>query len=296
MTRATSVRVGLPRIDWKEVWLELGIDVAPPELFEAAGRLWLLRLGEAIDPAPAMSAAAHFTLMAAPAQAHGQELLRFAETCRSRILEHLRDIARPAPVRLPIVLLARSADYVSYTADLFPEEGEFATSGGMFIASEYPHLVLPAAERREHERVLGHELTHAHVSHLQLPPWLDEGFAVSMEQLLVGGHYAPNADDVREHRAYWTAATIQGLWNGEAFHDPDGQRLAYQLAMIFVRKLASDYGKLVEFANAAARDDAGEAAAQRVYGISLGDLPADLLGRGAWRPDPARWRWQSGSD
>jgi hypothetical protein len=166
----------------------------------------------------------------------------------------------------------------------------------MFIASPYPHLVLPDTERREHERVLAHELTHAHVSHLTLPLWLDEGFAVSMEQLLVGGHYAPNTDDVREHRAYWTAATIQGLWNGGAFHDPEAQRLAYQLAMILVRKLVSDYGKLVAFANVAVREDAGEDAARQVFGISLGDLPVDLLGRGTWRPDPARWRGRSGVD
>jgi hypothetical protein len=131
VTRATSVRVGLPRIDWDEVWSELGgIEVVPPALFEAAGRLWLLRLGEAIDAAPAMRAAEHFTLMAAPAQAHGPELLPFAENCRSRILQNLRDIARPAPVRLPIVLLARSADYVSTPRTCFPRRASSRPRAG----------------------------------------------------------------------------------------------------------------------------------------------------------------------
>ena len=47
--------------------------------------------------------------------------------------------------------------------------------------------------------------------------------------------------------------------------------------------------RLVRFANASRLEDAGLAAAQQVYGKSLGLLPWSLLGPGDWAPKPDTW-------
>ena len=83
---------------------------------------------------------------------------------------------------------------------------------------------------------------------------------------------------------------MQEFWYGSSFHRPDdGQQLSYQLAQILVTNLSENYSAFVKFTNAAIWNDGGEAAAEEIFGISLGDLIANFLGEGDWWPEPNTW-------
>lgn len=133
---------------------------------------------------------------------------------------------------------------------------------------------------------------HALVSHLPLPLWLNEGLAVTLEEMVVTGHPPhPAPDSLKEHLKFWDEERIQEFWSGESFTRSDeGHGLSYALGQLLTSNFGHDYHRFRQFALAANWNDAGEAAAQQVLGISLGDVLASFLGNGNWAPQPERWK------
>jgi hypothetical protein len=192
------------------------------------------------------------------------------------------------------LVLDDEESYYDYLSCYYPEQGEFAFSGGIFIKSGCMHFVTKANRLSAMEPVIAHELTHSALAHLDLPTWLDEGLAVNTERLVVGGtqYMSHTAQELRNmHLAFWRDAEIAEFWSGLSFHRPDnGNLLSYELARIMVEQMNRDWASFVQFVLNAQRKDAGAAAAQEFMGIELGAYVSALLEREPrpeWSPIPS---------
>lgn len=135
-------------------------------------------------------------------------------------------------------------------------------------------------------------MTHALLSHLPIPGWLNEGLAVSVENELTGSSPLRMDDQLfSKHVNFWGEKEIQAFWSGDSFNRPDeGQALSYQLAQFAVNSLSGDYEAFKQFANSANHIDGGESAANEIYAGSLGNLITQYFGEANWVPDPERWK------
>src|SRR5690349_18061838 len=75
---------------------------------------------------------------------------------------------------LVILLFADAETYGLYTSPFNPQEEEIR-SGGMCLRQGYVHVALRPYPLESLQRILLHEMTHACLSHLSLPLWLEEG-------------------------------------------------------------------------------------------------------------------------
>src|SRR5262249_41508680 len=146
------------------------------------------------------------------------------------------------------------------------------------------------------ENTLAHELTHASLSHLSLPQWVEEGLAQMFEHDMTGRSLLlVNEEMAREHKRYWKKHNLDLFWRGEGFSRPDkGQRLSYQLAEMLLRLLCEDHRprwfgldkgpqrRFFAFLCEADASDCGEAAAREHLRFGLGELAARFLGTGDW--------------
>ncbi len=184
-----------------------------------------------------------------------------------------------------IIASATTEDYYTFIAPYYPSEGEFATSGGVYINQRGPglaFLALPVqGQRRNIEQVIAHEMTHHALYRLRLPLWVEEGLTQMMEERVTGS--APVAltpQLIERHRAHWDPDHLAAFWRGESFHSAAGeaQELSYSLADAIVRTQLSDRSTLfLRFIRAAAGDSTGETAAQQVLGKSLESLAGKLV-------------------
>ena len=146
-------------------------------------------------------------------------------------------------------------------------------------------------------RILAHELTHAALSHLRLPQWIEEGLAQIAEHDVTGEGLSFDFRRVRKQKEHWRTCGLNLFWSGEAFHSSDeSQEFGYQFAEILVRLLLEDFRprwfgfdqrpleSLMAFLKSARQEDAGQAAAQEHLGMTLGQLAARSLGPGSWEP------------
>jgi hypothetical protein len=178
--------------------------------------------------------------------------------------------------------------YYLYISHFYPETGEFALSGGIFINQGYGHFALPYQDLHESESAAAHELTHACLSHLPLPLWLNEGIAKTMEHAITNSDPLHITHEVLEqHKIFWKSDNIQQFWSGASFFRPDeGNKLSYHLARLAVKSISHDYERFKQFVLTAHARDAGENAAETCLGGSLGGLISQLLGEGEWTPAP----------
>jgi hypothetical protein len=219
-------------------------------------------------------------------------LVRFLEGALKEILTSLDGIAsNPSHGKHVVIIFDTPDKYYSYISYFYPEEGEFAFSGGVYVDTGYVHFALPYRKISEAERTVAHELTHACLGHLPIPSWLNEGIAVTMDRHIVPNH--PLVDDsemMERHGKFWGEAEIQQFWSGDSFTRPDeGCELSYHLARLTVGALSHDYTRFKEYVLLAHQKDGGQAAAQEVLGGSLGDLMEQFLGPGNWEPNPEKW-------
>jgi hypothetical protein len=286
-----------PRRDWAAVWsrIEPVADEAErAKLWATAGHEWLTEVAAVLGPDYAVHEVSGFWLVsnrpAADLKGIGSQL----RNARARILSELEGIAARDPWSpLAILWLEDEHRYYEYVSYFYPESGEFAFSGGMFLPGGYPHFVFPHYDESwQLERVVSHELTHALVRHLPLPLWLNEGMAVTLEEMIAGvPHAAINEQTLKEHREYWNPELIQKFWSGESFSQSDqGSALSYALGQLLVLNLGHDFPRFREFAVSCDHADSGEAAAYEAFGVSLGDLVAGFMGEGDWAPRPDRWQ------
>ncbi|AVP97424.1 hypothetical protein C7S18_09550 [Ahniella affigens] len=137
------------------------------------------------------------------------------------------------------------------------------------------HFILLADEIDQAEPTLVHEMTHALLSHLELPLWIEEDIATAMEHTVgqdsVDPSYVLNRRSDMQHRhgRYWNEQTKIGFWDGSAFSNGAASELAYDMAHLIVSELRRDFPRFATFAKAVSVHDGGAEAARSVYGLPL---------------------------
>ena len=217
---------------------------------------------------------------------------RFIKTTKERIRRILREIARfPVDAKSILLVFDDAGSYQRYCSIYNPRAGQNQQSSGMFIGvASCPHFVTMRAELLQVEPVITHELVHSAVQWLDIPLWLNEGMAVSIERRLhqTRGQFNSAPELVAQLQAFWDESRIQQFWSGTSFHRDDaGTPLSYELAHILVENLAHQQKEFIRFVLSAKRGDAGAIAARKELSLDLGAAVCILLERNAtekWSP------------
>jgi hypothetical protein len=258
------------------------------ETWTTLARDWLEHLRKSLPNHYNATESEEFLLLTKDDARLSSRLLGACEHARRTILRTLDTVARDEGYGKHVVIAFSDVEsYYDYISDFYPDEGEFALSGGMFLDVGYGHFVICLAYGDQYDRIIAHELNHNLLRHLPLPLWLNEGVTQVIEDIVVDSSYFfVDQDIVRRHRAYWNADTIQSFWSGGSFFLPDeGTELSYHLAQVLFRNLMSDYPKqITSFLNTASCEDAGNSALKQLCRVSLGDRVKQFLGNGAWEP------------
>jgi len=290
---------GFPIVDWVAVtsWIDRLGEPDRAQAWTMCERAWLLRFRDALGPGYHLAESEQATLLSSFESNLAHATLEMMEHTLKRIVFILDGIAQVPPWGKDILIVFDGQDeYYRYVSNYYPESGEFAFSGGMYIGSGCGHFVTVKSDLRSIEPVIAHEMTHGCVSYLPLPLWLNEGIAVNTERRLVGAGsslYTPREMHHR-HRNFWSETEIQEFWSGKSFtRIDDGNSLSYDLARIIVEQMAKGWGSFREFVLAADQADAGAAAAQTHLGIDLGEFVCALIEKefsSSWTPDPNAWK------
>ena len=298
-TEHTEWPLGLPLVDWGAVhaWADLATGPAMrTSAVDAARRAWMLHFREALGDTFHLYEDAHSYLLSSLEPNVVAAAGQYVATTRKRIAQVLGGVAQFTPGDKSVLLVMDDEeDYYEYVTLYYPEEGEFAQSGGMFINAGCPHFVCKRADLSQIEPVIAHELTHSAVHHLRLPRWLDEGLAVNTEERLTGARASIyTAAEMRaKHLAFWNDQTIQEFWSGQSFFRSDnGNMLSYDLARTVVQQMGRDWAAFTRFVAGAKWEDAGVGAAREAMSLDLPAYVSAVLGREpgpAWHPDSALW-------
>ena len=275
---------GFPMLDWKAVqrWVDrIESEEDRAKAWACAEQAWLLHLRESLGEKYSLTQSETAALLSPLEKKVAHATLEYMTRTLKRITNVLDGMADVSPWDLDILIVFESEEqYYDYVSYYYSDEGEFAFSSGMFISEGCSHFVTVQSDLRAAERIIAHEMTHACLSHLPIPLWLNEGLAVNTEQRLTGRPpciYSPL--EMREkHVAFWGVKEIQEFWSGESFsRTDDGNMLSYDLARILVEQFSKDWSRFKEFVLAANWQDAGAEAAQRHLDIKLGECVAALL-------------------
>ncbi len=292
---------GFPRPEWDAIGKL--IHEAPEDTWESEWLTWSKRWVDGIlNELPEgyrIEESENFLLLSAEEDRYVELLSAFLERTLRRILGRLDGIASDEGNGKHIVLIFKEQDsYYQYKSWFYPDEGDFILSAGTFLNAGYGHFAFPFMEMSGAEATAAHEMTHALLKHLPIPLWLNEGFAVTLEDEICGS-VPLQMDNARfaEHASFWNAETIQEFWSGASFNRHDeGSELSYELARYCLRALAHEYDVFAAFANAANYEDGGEAAAIECYGGSLGGIIYQFFGDGDWSPRPETWSGDDSKD
>ncbi len=286
-----TIVAGFPRPNWETINDEIPKNISDRDtndLWCEIAIIWVNKIKSVLSTDYSTYVSSNFLLLTSENIKYADSLLKFLEDTLNRILRTLNGIALDDGYGKHVVLIFDNLDhYYSYISYFYPEEGEFASSGGVYLNKGYGHFVFPHQEISLAESIASHELCHALLEHLQIPSWVDEGITVNIENMIMGTQ-SKRMDHVmlKEHLEFWDEARIQEFWSGEAFSRPDeGQYLSYHLAQFLVQSLSKEFSSFKEFIHKAIYTDGGESAASSVYSNSLGYLIEEILGKGDWAPN-----------
>ena len=300
VARHLSLDNGLPFLDWTAVrqWIETIPEAERrPVAWARCERAWLDHLRSSLGPDYSILQDGETVLLSSLESPVARATLGFIAKTQKRVLAVLDGVARVSePGKNTLIVFDDDDAYYRYVSHYYPQKGEFAQSGGMYIDAGCGHFVTVKSDLRAMEPVIAHELTHRCVSHLPLPAWLNEGVAVNTEQRLSPPPrplFTPQQMHDK-HRRFWGEAQIQEFWSGRSFlRSDDGNMLSYDLARIIVAQLGADWAAFRSFMLDANLDDAGAKAAARHLGVELGAVVCALLERKpapSWAPNPAAWQ------
>jgi len=298
-TAHLSLESGFPIPDWTaaQTWVE-----TIPEEGEQAGawtrleRAWLEHLRLALGPAYRLHENKDAFVLSTLEPHVARATLDFMSKTLQRISRILDGIAEVSPWGKDILIVFDDEDsYYRYVSHGYPEDGEFAASGGMYINAGCGHFVTVKSDLHAIEPIIAHEMTHSCLSHLPIPAWLNEGLAVNTEQRLVRRATATLTPQQmhQKHCSFWGDAEMQEFWSGKSFlRNDDGNMLSYDLTRILVSQLSADWPGFRSFVLDADAADSGAAAAIEHLGMELGTVVSTLLEQGSGlnrAPAPSRW-------
>jgi hypothetical protein len=203
------------------------------EVYAQLGRLWVGGLRQQFGSEYQLVESNKFFLLSKADEQTATEALRFLEQCLTRIHSGLPFVPECLGYGKWPVLCLEGDLFYRYLNDYCSEDEEAsATVGGVFLNRGYGHFAMPDADLSRYSAVFVHELTHAILHICDLPVWLDEAIAVTVENHITREcPYELTRELIRRHRDYWTEQNIQTFWAGHSFWSPDdGQELSYHLA------------------------------------------------------------------
>lgn len=283
------------RVDWETVneWVELHVSE------EDCQRVWYDLACEWFDILDAEFGfqyravqTENLLLFAPKSFTETRALLGAAEKGLKQITIALGPMSRKRWQGLLVVLLF--SNHKSYSRYLCLASGitEESNTAGVCFKGGFVHIALRPAPLDGLHQVMQHEITHACLSHLELPLWLEEGVAQLAEEDACPdwARFTLTPKDAEEIRKYWQRHDLNKFWWGSSFlSDGEEQKNSYELARILFTLVREDYRHYVaEFVRRASANDAGERAAQVVLGKSLSEIAGHFLGRGNWGPVPPR--------
>ena len=284
-----------PRPNWvaiTEYVNEEYADTVKHELWCDIARIWLDKLKKKLSIEYAVHELDNFILLTSEKEKYVNHFLRFLEKSRNKILTTLPGITRDDGYGKHVVIVFDDIDsYFTYISYFYPEEGTFGISSGIYLNEGYGHFAFPHQEITYAESIAAHEMTHALLSHLPIPLWLNEGIAVNIEDYIVGASpFRLDKEMVNRHRKFWGKNEVQEFWSGKSFGRVDeGQELSYHLAQFAVNTLSQNYDVFVQYVNKAHHSNGGEIAANEIFEGSLGGLLINILGDDDWSPKPNTW-------
>jgi hypothetical protein len=290
---------GLPLLDWNTVqqWVDgIAGEAAQARAWSECERAWLEHLRVALGPEYRLRENGTTLLLSTLQENVAEATLAFVNKTLQRVVHILDGVAHVPEWGHDILVVFDDDDtYYKYVAHYYPEAGEFAGSGGMYINAGCGHFATVKADLRAIEPVIAHELTHACLGHLPIPAWLNEGIAVNTERRLCPPSFAASTPQQMHarHRKFWGPAEIQQFWSGKSFLRADeGNELSYDLARIIVSQFSAAWDRFRPFVTSANVEDGGASAAAEHLGVHLGDAVSALLElepSPEWAPNPAAW-------
>ncbi|MBD5782318.1 hypothetical protein IEN85_22655 [Pelagicoccus sp. NFK12] len=253
------------------------------------GSSWMDLLVEFFEAPYKVTESPHFWLISPYSPKQAIDQVKWLEATLQKIQKRLGPLGHAELVgKTPVLVFGNDDDYYEYIANYY-DEGEWATSGGIYLNDGYGHFAIPDCSKHNLGGALAHELTHSLMRNTDIPLWLNEGLTQICEESITG-YMSFDMETVRENiDSFWNQTNIQLFWNGSGFHTPDEtQALSYHLAQLLTFRLIRNRTPFDAFVLGAQKADAGEASLVEHFGISLQELVASSLGVGDWRYRPAR--------
>ncbi len=289
---------GMPIPDWNAIgqWVDSQLASNQDAAWSGSIHAWLLHMRDALGEPNAFIQSKRALLVAPFEVRTSTAMARHMERTLKSVSEILPDVALAEADWRPILIVFQDQHrYYDYISHAYPDHGEYGFSGGMYLRIGPGHFVTYLDELHRMERVIAHEMTHACLSHLEIPLWLNEGLAVNTEHRIVGRlppEFGPQ-EMHGKHVEFWNSKTIQEFWSGQAFQRSDeGMMLAYDLASILVRNMSADWKAFAAFASAASYKDGGARAARQHLHLDLGRSVAAMFdgeSPNEWAPKTGSW-------
>lgn len=279
---------GLPRVDWAtaNAWIPRQSAKHPPEHWRrAVAAVWLDELRDSLAEDHRRWRSQNVEGIAPLAGSVAQAAANTAEHAYEVLTRDLAVIRGKEPIPpIALCLIAPLDSYLTLVSSYLPDEGEFATSGGMYLHEGTDALSLVAVNasgRHQCEQTIAHELTHHALHAARLPIWVEEGFTQMMEERVVGvPNFTLNQEMMDRQHAAWSERDIDEFLSGAGFHCPDDdiQELSYHLAQFIVRSELTRRPKdFFAFARAC-RDQDPERACTQHLGLTPRALVTGALG------------------
>jgi hypothetical protein len=286
----------LPRPDWLAIleWLD-NIVVANDRnaAVEQITAHWLRRLAQALGDGHVLHETEHYFCITTRDASTLKATVEVLDKAREYVLHTLGKAAGIRHVRKLIIMRLSSEDAVCTVWESVQTNSPLASR--FFTPGMWPRLFCAMRKTSdEHRHLVGGVIEHL-LSYLSLPCWLLSALGQSLRADLLGGRFAVLDETTYAlHERCWNAQTIQEFWSGKTFYDSEWLGLSSNLAAVLLdiirRELHPDYAKVQRFIQTASYDDGGEAAAQRFFGISLGEIAGVFLGEDIdWTPRPTAW-------
>ncbi|HUS34643.1 MAG TPA: hypothetical protein VM680_04750 [Verrucomicrobiae bacterium] len=305
---------GFHHPQWPQIieWLKTNVGRPTADSWNDVVRIWLNVLCEDLGGHYALHEDPEtFLLSDLPADA-ARRLQKFATDAISQMRDAWPRVAWEGSRRKIVILLfSESDDYYSYIS-YFHLDGDAPQSSGVWLSNGYTHIAAQLEGEVGAAVTILHELCHDAFGHLNLPLWLNEAMARTLERRMaprapslgesetdalwgdVSGWKAPImwAELADLHFGFWNSDNIQEFWSGHSFQIAgNSMDLSYSLAEVLLKLITekSDQQSFVAFLTSAGQhNDAGLTAAHEALGLDLGDIAATFLGTGDWRPNRKR--------
>ena len=286
----------LPRPDWLAIQAWMDNAVRSDDYDAAIEQLtahWLRRLAAALGGTHSLHETEHYFFVTTRDASSTKATAEMLDKARDHVLRTLGKASGIRHVRKFIIMRLANEDAVCSVWESVQPDSPLASL--FFTPGIWP--LLYTEKRRpsdEYWPLVGGVIDHL-LSYLSPPIWIHSALGQSLRVDLLGGRFAVLDEQTHAlHQHCWNAQTIQNFWSGKTFHDDEWLYLSCNLAAVLLdiirRELHPDFAKVQRFIQTASYEDGGESAAQRFFGISLGEIAGVFLGEETdWTPRPAAW-------